>query len=190
MSGVVHAPLVTPRLILRRWRDSDRAPFAELNSDPEVMRYFPSTVDRAGSDGMIARVEKGFEALGYGLYAVEVKDGSPFIGCVGLAPVRAPNPLAPGVEIGWRLARRAWGRGYASEAARACLRLAFDRLGEDEVVSFTAVDNAPSRAVMRRIGMRHAPERDFDHPALEVGHRLRRHVLYAIRREDLTRAAS
>jgi ribosomal-protein-alanine N-acetyltransferase len=190
---VVHAPLETARLILRRWRDSDHAPFAELNSDPEVMRHFPSTVDRTGSDGMITRIEKGFAFLGYGLYAIEVNGGSPFIGYVGLVPVRAPNPLAPAVEIGWRLARRAWGHGYASEAARACLALAFDRLGLDEVVSFTAVANAPSRAVMERIGLRADPDRDFDHPALDVGHPLRRHVLYAITRNgfaDLTRGAS
>ena len=185
---VVHDRLETPRLILRRWRPSDHAPFAELNADPEVMRHFPATVDRAGSDGMIARIETGFDYLGYGLYAVEVKGGSPFVGYVGLMPVRAPNPLAPAVEIGWRLARRAWGRGYASEAARACLDLAFDHLGLEEVVSFTAVANAPSRAVMARIGLRADPSRDFDHPALELGHPLRRHVLYAITREDRTAA--
>jgi len=182
--------LETPRLWLRRWRDADRAPFAELNADPEVMRHFPSTLDRAASDTMAARIEASFATNGFGLYAVEVKGGSPFIGFVGLSRVRPPNPAAPAVEIGWRLARRAWGRGYASEAAQACLNLAFDQLGENEVVSFTAVDNAPSRAVMTRIGLSHAPERDFDHPALDVGHRLRRHVLYAIRREDLTRVAS
>ena len=187
------APLETPRLILRRWRDSDRAPFAELNSDPEVMRHFPAPLDRAGSDAMIARIKDGFEQRGYGLYAVEVKGGSPFVGYVGLAPVRAPNPLAPAVEIGWRLARSAWGRGYASEAARACLALAFDRLGLEEVVSFTAVANRPSRAVMERIGLTADPARDFDHPALEVGHPLRRHVLYAITRDRfaaITRDAS
>ena len=181
---VVHDRLETPRLILRRWRPADHAAFAELNADPEVMRHFPATVDRAGSDGMIARIEKGFDHLGYGLYAVEVKGGSPFVGYVGLMPVRAPNPLAPAVEIGWRLARRAWGRGYASEAARACLDLAFDHLGLEEVVSFTAVANAPSRAVMARIGLRADPSRDFDHPALEMGHPLRRHVLHAVTRED------
>ena len=181
---VVHDRLETPRLILRRWRPADHAAFAELNADPEVMRHFPATVDRAGSDGMIARIEKGFDHLGYGLYAVEVKGGSPFVGYVGLMPVRAPNPLAPAVEIGWRLARRAWGRGYASEAARACLDLAFDHLGLEEVVSFTAVANAPSCAVMARIGLRADPSRDFDHPALEMGHPLRRHVLHAITRED------
>ena len=185
------APLLeTPRLWLRRWREADRVPFAELNADPEVMRHFPSTLDRAASDAMVARIEQGFETHGFGLYAVEVKGGSPFIGFVGLSAVRPPNPAAPALEIGWRLARRAWGRGYASEAARACVSLAFDRLERDEVVSFTAVANAPSRAVMTRIGLSHAPERDFDHPALAVGHKLRRHVLYAIRREDLTTAAS
>jgi ribosomal-protein-alanine N-acetyltransferase len=190
---VVHAPLETARLILRRWRASDRVPFAELNSDPEVMRYFQATVDRTGSDGMITRIEKGFEFLGYGLYAVEVKGGSPFIGYVGLVPVRTPNPLAPTVEIGWRLARRAWGHGYASEAARRCLDLSFHDLGLDEVVSFTAVSNHPSRAVMQRIGLRADPSRDFDHPALEVGHPLRRHVVYAVTHDgfaDLTTGVS
>lgn len=183
MTVDIHAPLETPRLILRRWHLSDRAPFAELNADPEVMRHFPQTVDRAGSDAMITRIEDGFAQRGYGLYAVEVKGGSPFVGYVGLMPVRAPNPVAPAVEIGWRLARRAWGRGYASEAARACLTLAFGPLGLDEVVSFTAVANAPSRAVMERIGLRAEPHRDFDHPALAQGDPLRRHVLYAITRD-------
>lgn len=174
------AKLVTDRLVLRSWRPEDRPPFAALNADPAVMEYFPSPLTREQSDGFADRVEAHFERYGFGLWAVEVVDGPPFIGFVGLNVVAADDalPCAPALETGWRLARSSWGQGYASEAAVASLHFAFDRLQVDEVVAFTTVLNARSRAVMTRIGLTHDPERDFEHPRVPVGHRLRPHVLY------------
>jgi len=174
----------TDRLILRPWRTADHAPFGAMNTDPEVMRHFPSLMTRAQSDTMAVRLAERMDRQGFGLYAVEVRGGAPFVGYVGLQPVVPPHPAAPATEIGWRLARHAWGRGYATEAARACLDLAFDRLGLDEVVSFTAIGNLPSQAVMQRIGLRRDPARDFEHPALPVGDVLRPHVFYSLRRTD------
>ena len=178
--------LETDRLILRPWQEADRAPFAELNADPEVMRHFPATLSRAESDGMVDRASETFAAQGWGWFAVEVKDGAPFIGFVGL---NIPNyadrlPFTPAFEIGWRLARTAWGQGYASEAAERCLAFAFHDLDRDEVVSFTARPNERSQSVMRRIGMSRDPGGDFDHPLLPEGHALRAHVLYRLRRAD------
>ena len=170
--------LRTDRLRLRHWRPEDREPFAALNADPEVRRYFPSVLDRAESDAEADRHAAGLEERGWGLWAVEVVGGDPFVGYVGLAPA----PFVDAVEIGWRLARSVWGRGYAPEGARAVLDHAFGpAVGLDELVSFTAVANAPSRRVMEKIGMTHDPADDFDHPRIAEGHPLRRHVLYRIR---------
>jgi RimJ/RimL family protein N-acetyltransferase len=174
--------LRTPRLHLRRWRAEDRAPFGALNSDPEVMRHFPATLSRAESDAFVDRIEAGFAESGYGLWAIEVVATGEFIGFTGLSNPRFTAPFMPAVEIGWRLARPAWGHGYATEAARAAMADGFARVGLIEIVSFTAVGNEPSRAVMRRIGMTHRVDDDFDHPKLDPGHRLRRHVLYRMPR--------
>jgi RimJ/RimL family protein N-acetyltransferase len=170
----------TERLILRRWRDADRAPFAALNADPEVMRHMPAVLTRAGSDELAARIDGHFDRHGFGLWAVEVVASGDFVGFVGLAVPRFEAAFTPCVEIGWRLARAAWGHGYATEAARASSRHGFEVLGLAEIVSFTSVGNAASRAVMERIGMRHDPGDDFDHPLLAEGHPLRRHVLYRL----------
>ena len=171
----------TGRLVLRRWTLADREPFAALNADPDVMRYFPSLMTGAQSDAFADRIEATFERHGFGLWAVEVKGGPPFIGFTGLQPL---SPLVPytGIEVGWRLARPAWGRGYATEAARAALAYGFDVAGLDEVVSITTVRNAPSRAVMERLGMTHDPGEDFDHPGIDEGSPIRRHVLYRLSR--------
>ncbi|NJP24694.1 GNAT family N-acetyltransferase [Microbispora sp. SCL1-1] len=171
----------TERLVLRRWREDDKEPFAALNADPVVMEHFPATLSREDSDALAERIEAGFDEHGFGLWAVEA-DGE-FIGFTGLSVPRFTAPFTPCVEIGWRLARSAWGRGYATEAARASLEDGFGRAGLTEVVSFTAVQNVRSQAVMRRLGMTHDPADDFDHPALPAGHPLRRHVLYRIRRQ-------
>ncbi|GAA2583573.1 GNAT family N-acetyltransferase [Dactylosporangium fulvum] len=182
----------TERLLLRRWTDEDRAPFAALNADPEVMRYFPRTLTRAESDVLVDRIERQFDEYGYGLWAVSTAD-DPFIGFVGLAWQRIDTPWAPALEIGWRLARRAWGKGYATEAAVAARDFAFRPAGRsagggpggagmDEIVSMTAVTNTPSQAVMRRIGMTYDPADDFIHPSLDAGHPLAPHVLYRLRR--------
>ncbi|GAA5787399.1 GNAT family N-acetyltransferase [Chitiniphilus shinanonensis] len=168
----------TERLILRPWRDDDLAPFAALNADPEVMRHFPAPLDRAQSDALAARWQQGIDERGWGLWAVALRDGGEFVGMVGLNPPVVVFPFSPCVEVGWRLAQRHWGRGYASEAARAALAFGFDTLGLDEIVSFTAVPNLRSQAVMRRLGMTRGD--DFDHPALAADHPLRRHVLYRL----------
>jgi RimJ/RimL family protein N-acetyltransferase len=171
----------TDRLLMRRWNDSDRAPFAALNSDPETMRFFPEALDQAASDAFVDRIEARFDQQGYGLWALEVAATGQFIGFTGLNPVPADIPgAAGGTEIGWRLTRHAWHHGYATEAARAALTVAFDGLGLPEVWSFTAVLNEPSSAVMQRIGMTEVGR--FDHPRIPAGHPLRPHVLYHLSR--------
>ena len=174
--------LRTERLLLRQWRDEDLEKWAELNADPEVMEHFPSVLSRQESDALAARCRDHIADHGWGLWAVEVPGVAPFLGFVGLARPGFDAPFTPAVEVGWRLARPWWGRGYASEAARAALAFAFDDLGLDEVVSFTSVPNERSQAVMRRIGMTRDAADDFDHPNIREGHPLRRHVLYRISR--------
>jgi RimJ/RimL family protein N-acetyltransferase len=174
--------LRTPRLVLRRWRCADREAFAALNADPRVMAHFPSTLTREESDASADRIERELAEQPFGLWAVEIPGVTAFAGFTGLHVPSFEAAFTPCVEIGWRLAFAHWGRGYATEAARAVLAYAWDPLGLAELVSFTAVDNARSRAVMDRIGMRHDPAADFDHPGLPEGHPLRRHVLYRVRR--------
>ena len=176
--------LRTERLVMRGWRASDRAAFAAMNADPKVMEHFPGTMTRAESDGFADRIETHFAEHGFGLWAVEVPGVAEFIGFVGLAVPRFEAHFMPAVEVGWRLAAKWWGRGYATEAAREALRFGFDDAGLAEIVSFTAVANEPSRAVMRRIGMTHDTAGDFDHPALPPGDRLERHVLYRLTRDE------
>jgi ribosomal-protein-alanine N-acetyltransferase len=168
----------TPRLILRRWRPSDRAPFAAMNADPEVMAHFPAPLTTAESDALADAIEAKDAARGFGLWALEVPGVVPFAGFVGLSVPTFAAPFMPCVEIGWRLAAAQWGRGYATEAGRAVLVHAWGALGLTEVVSFTSAGNARSRAVMARLGMRYDPVDDFDHPNLPPGHPLRSHVLY------------
>lgn len=170
--------LRTARLVLRRFRAEDHAPFAALNADPEVMAFFPTLLDRARSDALIARIEASFARDGFGIWAVEAAEG--FVGMVGLARVPDDLPPAPAIEVLWRLGRAAWGRGYASEAAAACIRNGVEQAGIAEFVSFAVAENERSRRVMERIGMRHDPAGDFDHPRLPPGHSLRRHVLYRL----------
>jgi RimJ/RimL family protein N-acetyltransferase len=179
---VVPQALSTERLLLRQWRDEDLAPFAALNADPEVMRHFPARMTRAESDEFAAYIRTLIARHGWGLWAVEVRDGPPFIGFVGLNRPRFEAHFTPAIEVGWRLDRPHWGHGYATEAASAALTFAFDRLQLPEVVSFTTEANQRSIAVMRRLGMSHDPADDFDHPALADG-TLRRHVLYRMHRE-------
>lgn len=174
--------LRTERLLLRPWRESDREPYAALNADPEVMRHFPSTLTRAESDASVDRIVDGFARRGWGLWAVEVDGGAPFVGFVGLDEPAWEAHFTPCVEVGWRLARAHWGKGYATEAARAAVAFGFDVLGLDEIVSFTVPANSASRAVMERLGMTHDEPGDFDHPRLPEGHPLRRHVLYRLLR--------
>lgn len=171
--------LDTPRLRMRQWRDPDREPFAAMNADPAVMEFFASPQSREASDRSIDAWQAQFAANGWSNWALELRDTGEFIGFTGLSVPRRTFSFSPCVEVGWRLARNAWGHGYASEAASASLRVAFERLALPEVVSFTAVGNKRSRAVMERIGMRNAHE-DFEHSGLPEGHPLRLHCLYRI----------
>jgi len=171
--------LRTERLLLRRWREDDRADFAALNADPVVMEHFPSVQDRATSDASVDRFDAQLAGCGWGLWAVERLDTGEFIGFTGLNQLSEDMPPAPGVEVGWRLAYAHWGHGFAPEAATAALEVAFDSLGLDEVVSFTSTANVRSRRVMTKLGLHHDPARDFDHPRTP-GWSGQRHVLYAI----------
>ncbi len=175
--------LYTPRLILRQWRESDLEPFAALSADPRVMRYFPSTLDRSESDALARRCAALIEERGWGLWAVERREDGAFVGLTGLHIPGDSLPCMPCVEVGWRLVFDAWGRGYATEAARASLRFGFEELHLPEIVAFTVPANHRSRAVMERLGMRRdAPT--FEHPGLPEGHPLREHCLYRLSRPD------
>ena len=180
--------LRTRRLLLRRWRIADRGPFAAMNSDPGVMEHFPAPLSAAESDALIERIEAEFDARGHGLWAIELADEGELAGFAGLSLVDMDVPFAPAIEVGWRLARRHWGGGIATEAAGAALVFGFDELAVSEIVSFTAVANGRSRAVMERLGMRHDPAADFAHPELESDHALSAHVLYRIDRPGWRRA--
>jgi len=177
----------TERLYLRRWRDTDLEPFAELNADREVMRYFPRPLRRAESDALVEKIESHFDDTGFGLWAVDVANESDqddvrgFIGFVGLLTVPFRARFTPAVEVGWRLRRSAWGKGYATEAATEALREGFEGVGLDEIVSFTSTVNLASQSVMRRIGMTNDPADNFDHPSMNKGHALEPHVLYRVR---------
>ena len=177
--------LHTKRLVLREWRDEDLEPFAALNSDPEVMRFMPYLLTRGACSQRIQSIRDHFYEHGFGLWAVEVRDAAPFIGFVGLSIPRFQAPFTPCVEIGWRLAREAWGQGFAAEAARAAVAFGFNELGLQEILSFTVPENVRSRRVMERLGMKHDPAEDFDHPLLAEGHPLRKHVLYRLPRPAL-----
>jgi RimJ/RimL family protein N-acetyltransferase len=181
--------LETERLILRPWRDEDRAPFAALNADAEVMRFFPTPLARNESDALSAEIRTHFGKHGWGPWAIERRDEAGFLGFVGLAQVRDSMPFAPAVQIAWRLMRDAWGKGFASEAARAAIAFGFEHIQLDEIVSYTTTINTRSVAVMQRLGMTHDPADDFDHPQIEPGGALRRHVLYRLTRADWWRAA-
>jgi RimJ/RimL family protein N-acetyltransferase len=174
----------TDRLLLRRWRESDRDPFAALNADPAVMEHLLGPMTRDRSDAFVDRIEAHWDQHGWGLWSVEVPAVAAFIGYIGLWP--ADDVIGrPAVEVGWRLARRHWGHGYAAEGAGDALRYGFETLGQEEIVSFTVPQNERSRRVMDRIGLVHEPASDFDHPRIDpVAYPdMVRHVLYRISRE-------
>ncbi len=172
--------LQTDRLLLRRWLDSDRIPFQAMNADPRVMEFFPSPLSPEDSDALIARAESHFDRHGFGPFAVELLENNFFIGFIGLSIPNFDAPFMPAVEIGWRLACDCWGRGLATEGARAVIRYAFEDLRLGSLVSFTVPGNLRSRRVMEKLGMTHDPLDDFDHPRLPEGHPMRRHVLNRI----------
>jgi RimJ/RimL family protein N-acetyltransferase len=175
----------TDRLILRRWRDDDRAPFAAMNADPAVREFFQGTIGRKESDAFVDAIEAHWDEHGYGLWALEVAESATFIGHTGLWPADFV-PGGPAVEVGWRLARAQWGNGYATEAARAALRFGFEELGLDEIVSFTVPQNERSIRVMERLGLVRDPAGDFDHPRVDAERypELVRHVLYRLERDQ------
>ncbi|GAA2440144.1 GNAT family N-acetyltransferase [Actinomadura vinacea] len=172
--------LRTPRLLLRPWNPADRAPFAALNADPQVMEHFPARLTRAESDALADRIANAIRRDGFGFWAVEIAATGAFIGFTGLSVPSFTTHFTPAVEIGWRLARHAWGHGYATEAARHALAHGFQNLRLDEIVSFTTTANQRSQAVMTRIGMTRDPHGDFQHPRIPPDSPLQHHVLYRI----------
>ncbi|MCU1590707.1 MAG: acetyltransferase, family protein [Frankiales bacterium] len=168
----------TERLLMRPWRDEDRVPFAALNADPVVMEHFPAPLSRSDSDAFVDRIEAHFAEHGYGLWALE--DDSGFLGFTGLSWATFDAPFNPSLEVGWRLARTAWGKGYATEAAVAAVRRGLQDV--ERITSFTSLTNVRSWRVMERIGMRRDSE--FEHPRVPEGHPVRRHVLYVADRDS------
>ncbi|HMF27828.1 MAG TPA: GNAT family N-acetyltransferase [Candidatus Cybelea sp.] len=170
----------TPRLILRDWRDDDVAAWAAINADARVTEFFPKTYTRELSEASAAAIRAQLTRDGFGWWAVEIRGGPSFIGSIALQAVPFRAAFTPANEVGWRLGFQHWGRGYATEGARAALDFAFNELKWPEVVAFTAASNLRSQRVMERLGMTHDPSDDFDHPRIEAGHPLRRHLLYRI----------
>jgi RimJ/RimL family protein N-acetyltransferase len=184
----VGAPrLGTARLVMRGWTSPDRDVFAAMNADPEVMEHFPATMPRDESDAFVDRIERGFDAHGFGLWALELRESGEFVGFTGLSVPRfhadwMDQREQPVVEVGWRLVRSAWGKGLASEAAREACRFGFEEVGRREITSFTVVGNLRSQAVMRRLGM--TPIAEYDHPV--VGHAPLPSVAFLLTRQAYT----
>jgi RimJ/RimL family protein N-acetyltransferase len=169
----------TERLFLRPFREADRDPWAAMNADPEVMRYFPSTLTRPEADALMDRVNSKIADIGVGFWALERKQDGMFLGFAGLNCVAHEELDLRGMwEVGWRLRREAWGQGYASEAGRVSLQIGFESMGLRRIIAYTAAGNRPSELVMQRIGMLRAAEMDFEHPAVPVGSPVRPHIVY------------
>lgn len=171
--------LETERLILRQWEERDRAPWRALNADPDVMAHFPAVLYAAEADRQLDFCRDVIAGGGTAFWAVERADDGLFLGFAGLNCIGHDIALKGAWEVGWRLARHAWGHGYASEAGRAALAHGFGAMGLERILSYTASTNLPSEAVMQRIGMERSADFDFDHPLLPEGHPLRRHIVYA-----------
>lgn len=174
------APIIefqTDRLKLRQWKESDLPIFASMNADPQVMKYYPSVLNEEESHNIAHKFEALIREKGWGFWAVEKLEDERFIGFVGLNEPTYDLPVTPCVEIGWRLGKEHWGKGYATEAAKSCLDFAFNKLNLTEVYSFTSVTNKKSAAVMERIGMMNT-NNNFEHPLIPENHPLREHCLY------------
>ena len=169
----------TSRLRLRDWQEADLEPFSQMNADEEVMKFFPKTLSKQESDAFAKAIIAEIKEFGYGLFAVEVKETNEFIGFIGFHRATFESDFTPCIEIGWRLKKEAWGRGYATEGAKACLQYGFEELGFDEIFSFTADINEPSKHVMRKIGLQFVEE--FNHPRVDEESPLLKHILYRIR---------
>jgi|SRR5665213_16736 len=174
--------LKTKRLLLRAWKNEDFLPYAEMNADSRVREFFPSVLTREQSEGEIRHARAAYDLDGFTMLAAELIATGEFIGFVGIVALSfaIPGVAQPSVEIGWRLAHKFWGKGYATEGARAVVRYAFETVKLKEIVAITVPTNVRSRRVMEKIGMKHHPDLDFDHPHIPEGHPARRHVLYAI----------
>lgn len=170
----------TARLRLRDWEEGDLAPFCRLNADEQVMRYFPKTLSAEETALLYTTIKAEFAENGFGFYAVEVKENQEFIGFIGFHRPAFEAEFTPCIEIGWRLKKEAWGKGYATEGAAACLKYGFNVLGFDEVYSFTAVINTPSKKVMTKLGMSFI--QTFPHPKVDESSPLKEHVLFHIKR--------
>ncbi len=185
MQNIEHPPIIrTERLVLRQWNSADLEPFATLNADPSVREYFPGLMSKETSDNSVSIMSDHIEKYGWGFWAASLLETGEFIGLIGLEDVHFQAHFTPAVEIGWRLAFKHWGKGYATEGALGSLRYGFETLNLDEIVSFTAVGNMRSRAVMERIGMHHDLKGDFDHPKLPDGNPVKRHVLYRLAADE------
>jgi len=176
--------LRTRRTLLRQWKDGDLPAWVAMNADSEVRRHFPSLLTDEEARAEAQRVRDWIAQRGWGIWALEIPGVLPFAGVVGLHVTTFEAPFVPCVELGWRMCAAAWGRGYATEAASAATEFAFDRLDLPEVVAFTIPANTRSRGVMEKLGMRHDPADDFEHPRVELGHPMRPHVLYRLAREN------
>jgi RimJ/RimL family protein N-acetyltransferase len=175
--------IITERLILRPWKNEDFIPYAETNADPRVREFFPSVLTREQSDAEIRRFQATYHRDGFCMFAAELTGTGQFAGFIGLQTMNfvVPSVAQPAVEIGWRLSHIHWGKGLATEGALGAIRYAFGTLGLREVLAITVPANLRSRRVMEKIGMKHHPQLDFDHPRLPEGHPLRAHVLYALK---------
>ena len=175
----------TERLVLRAWRDADRAPFAAMGADPEVMHYLAGTIDRAASDAIINRLEAEQVSRGHTFWAIEHRADGQFLGFCGLRiGGHLGTPVVDELEIGWRLRRDAWGRGFAREAAEASIAWGWQTLSNGRISAWTVEANRASWGLMQRLGMIRMPALDFDHPRLPDDSPLRRHIVYTIARPD------
>jgi RimJ/RimL family protein N-acetyltransferase len=181
--------LATSRLVLRPWQESDRAPFAELSADPVAMEYLLPIATREASDAWIDRQRNHLAEHGFCFWAVALKESGEFVGAIGLHRISYPAHFTPAVEVGWRIARKFWGCGYAPEAAASSVHFGFEQLHLDEIVANAASCNLNSQRVMIKLGMTHDPADDFDHPNIPEGHPLRRQVLYRLKRKNWCRPA-
>ncbi|MBV7265616.1 GNAT family N-acetyltransferase [Erythrobacter ani] len=178
--------LQTERLILRTWREEDRSPFTAMNADPQVMEFFPSELTREQSYALTDRIIAHFDKHGFGLFAVETKADCAFIGFTGLQVCGPGLPIEGEVEIGWRLARDEWRKGYAHEAAEACVEWFWRNTERQRLVSFTSANNTPSQNLMRKLGFTHRPELDFDHPAIARDNPQCHQFVFTLAREGVT----
>jgi RimJ/RimL family protein N-acetyltransferase len=178
---------VSERLRLRQWQDDDYGPFAAMGLDEHVMEFFPALLTPQASNDLATRMRQRIEERGWGFWAAELRATGEFLGFIGIEEPDSPLPFQPCVEIGWRLAHEHWGKGYATEGARAALRAGFETLVLDEIVSYAVLANRRSRHVMEKLGMRDAAF-TFDHPRIREGSPLRAHCLYRLTRKEWTEA--